>query len=159
MVETTTTAGELASVCFGMSPARNKLCRLFDRMSSYAAHGIEAWGNHLQISAQATAKRSASLAPPGSAATICLAAAISCTANWARSRTLHCGITAPIFLLANTVFFHSELGIAAINQLLVWPLVSGVTSLAFLLEWRYGSRRWRDMIPYYQAVLGCRNQR
>jgi uncharacterized membrane protein YgdD (TMEM256/DUF423 family) len=75
-----------------------------------------------------------------SAATICIAVAIGCAANWVRNRTMHCGITAPAFLVAGTVFLLSDMGILAINQALVWPIVAIVTGLAFLLEWRYSYR-------------------
>jgi hypothetical protein len=74
-----------------------------------------------------------------SAATICLAVAIGCAANWVRNRTLHCAITAPVFLVAGTEFLLSEMGTLAINPLLVWPIVAIVTGLAFLLEWRYSN--------------------
>ena len=66
--------------------------------------------------------------------------AIGCAANWLRNRTLHCAITAPVFLVAGTVFLLSEMGTFAINQRLVWPIVAIVTVLAFLLEWRFAAR-------------------
>jgi hypothetical protein len=39
-----------------------------------------------------------------SAATVLLAAAVGCVANWFRNRTLHCGITAPLFLVGGVAF-------------------------------------------------------
>lgn len=75
-----------------------------------------------------------------SAATICFAVAIGCAANWGRNRTLHCAITAPVFLIAGMVFLLSDMGVLAINQLFVWSIVAIVTGLAFLLEWRFAAR-------------------
>jgi undecaprenyl pyrophosphate phosphatase UppP len=75
-----------------------------------------------------------------SAATICLAMAVGCAANWARNRTLHCAITAPVFLVAGTVFLLSEVGALAIDQRWVWLIVAIATGLAFLLEWRFAAR-------------------
>jgi uncharacterized membrane protein YgdD (TMEM256/DUF423 family) len=74
------------------------------------------------------------------AATICLAVAIGCAANWFRNRTLHCAITAPVFLVAGTVLLVSEMGTFAINERLVWQIVAIVTGLAFLAEWFYSTR-------------------
>jgi hypothetical protein len=72
-----------------------------------------------------------------SAATICLAVAIGCGVNWLRNRTLHCGITGPLFLIVGAVFLLSDMRIFTINPWMVWPIVVIVTGLSFLLEWRY----------------------
>src|SRR3982074_1464383 len=46
-----------------------------------------------------------------SAVTILLAAAVSCAANRFRNRTLHCGITAPVFLAGGVAFLLSDMRI------------------------------------------------
>ena len=74
-----------------------------------------------------------------SAATILFAMAIGCVANWFRNRTLHCGITGPLFLIAAVLFLLSDVSIAHVNSLLVWPFVLLGVGIAFLLEWRYAS--------------------
>jgi hypothetical protein len=78
-----------------------------------------------------------------SAATILFAAAAGCLANWARNRTLHCGITGPVFLIAGGAFVLPALSHFRLNTSWVWPFVAIGASLAFLLEWRYAKRRPR----------------
>jgi hypothetical protein len=75
-----------------------------------------------------------------SAATICLAVAIGCGANWLRNRTLHCGITGPLFLLAGAAFLLSDMHIFPTSPSVVWSIVAVVAGLSFLLEWRYAAR-------------------
>ncbi len=74
-----------------------------------------------------------------SPATILLAMAIGCVANWLRNRTFHCGITGPLLLIAAVVFLLSEVSMVHVNSLLVWPFVLIGVCTAFLLEWRYSS--------------------
>ncbi len=75
-----------------------------------------------------------------SAATILFAMAIGCVANWFKNRTLHCGITGPLFLIAAVLFLLSDVSMAHVNSLLVWPFVLIGVGIAFLLEWRYARR-------------------
>jgi hypothetical protein len=44
-----------------------------------------------------------------SAATILFAAAIGCLANWLKNRTIHCGVTGPLFLVGAFVFLLSDI--------------------------------------------------
>lgn len=74
------------------------------------------------------------------AATICLAIAIGCIANWLRNRTLHCAITAPLFLIAGAVFLVSDTRILPIHPRFVWPILAILTGCAFFLEWRFAAR-------------------
>jgi hypothetical protein len=67
--------------------------------------------------------------------------AIGCGANWITNRTLHCAITGPLFLIAAVVFLLSDVSVAHVNSLLVWPFVLIGVGIAFLLEWRYAQRR------------------
>jgi hypothetical protein len=87
---------------------------------------------------------------PGSASTLLLAAGIGCVANWSKNRTFHCGITAPLLLIAGTVFLLSDIGILNVPPRIVWAVVGAGVCVAFLLEWRYASadpspsnNRWR----------------
>ncbi len=70
-------------------------------------------------------------------ATVLLAMAIGCVANWFRNRTFHCAITAPLFLIAALVFLLFDVTRTHVNSALVWPLVLIGVGIAFLLEWRY----------------------
>jgi len=86
----------------------------------------------------------------GSASTILLAAGIGCVANWTRNRTFHCGITAPLLLIAGTVFLLSDIGILNVPPRIVWIIVGAGVCVAFALEWKYASsdpspsnNRWR----------------
>ena len=74
-----------------------------------------------------------------SAATILFAMAIGCAANWLKNRTLHCGITGPLFLIAALVFLLSDVMMTHVNNFFVWPFVLIGVGIAFLLEWRYTS--------------------
>lgn len=75
-----------------------------------------------------------------SGATILLAAAIGCFANWFKNRTFHCGITAWIFLAGAVVFLLTDLDVIQIEPRFVWALIGAGTLFAFILEWRFASR-------------------
>lgn len=75
-----------------------------------------------------------------SAATICLAVAIGCLANWIRNRTLHCAFTGPLFFVAGALFLLSAVGALRINPEIIWPILAILTGIAFLMEWRYTAR-------------------
>jgi hypothetical protein len=64
-----------------------------------------------------------------------LAMAAGCVANWLRNRTLHCGITAPLFLIASVISLLSEMHAIYLDSHLVWPFVLTGVVIAFLLEW------------------------
>src|SRR5260370_17947354 len=70
-------------------------------------------------------------------ATVLLAMAIGCVANWFRNRTFHCAITAPLFLIAALVFLLFDVTRTHVNSALVWPLVLIGVGIEFLLYWRY----------------------
>ena len=71
------------------------------------------------------------------AATILLAMAIGCAANWLRNRTFHCAITGPLFLIGGAVFLFSGALSIRVNTPWVWAFVFIGVGVAFLLEWRY----------------------
>lgn len=77
---------------------------------------------------------------PEGASTILIAMGIGCVANWMRNRTFHCGITAPLLLIAGMVFLLSDAQTIRVEPRFVWPFVAIGTALAFLLEWRYAGR-------------------
>ena len=78
-----------------------------------------------------------------SATTICFAVAIGCVVNWVRNRTLRCGITGPLFLIAGVLFLLSGMDVLAVSPRLIWTIVVISTGAAVLLEWRYSARTWR----------------
>ena len=75
------------------------------------------------------------------ASTALFAAGLGCIANWAKNRSFHCGITAPLFLIPAILFVLSDQRMAHINTRLVWSLVALGTGIAFLLEWRFAARQ------------------
>jgi hypothetical protein len=85
-----------------------------------------------------------------SASTILLAAGIGCVANWMKNRTLHCSITAPLLLIAGTLFLLSDVTILNVPARLVWAVLGAGICVAFLLEWKYApagpspsNNRWK----------------
>lgn len=75
------------------------------------------------------------LRPYGDALTL-TALALACAVNFGRNRTLHCGLTAPFFLLAALVAFLIERGVWNIDSSILWGVVLIGVALAFALEWR-----------------------
>ena len=69
-------------------------------------------------------------------AVIFFAVGIGCVANWIRNRTLHCLITAPLFLTLGALFLLSNLRIAAVDSRLLWCVAFIGTAAAFFFEWR-----------------------
>jgi hypothetical protein len=76
-------------------------------------------------------------------ATVCLLAmGGACVINYARNRTLHCVITAPVFLLAAGVMALSEAGLWHISDRFLWGVVVVGVAIAFRIESRtVGGRR------------------
>jgi hypothetical protein len=72
-----------------------------------------------------------------SAATIFLAMAIGCCANWLRNRTLHCVIAGPLFLIVGFLLLLSDLNAIRVSREWLWPSVVIGVGFSFLLEWRY----------------------
>lgn len=75
-----------------------------------------------------------------SAATILLAMAVGCFANWFRNRTFHCAITGPLFLLLGLASLLMELRVIQLDSRWIWPVVLLGAGVAYLLEWRYARR-------------------
>ena len=77
---------------------------------------------------------------PEGAGTILTGLGVGCVVNWVRNRTFHCGITAPLLLIAGMAFVLSDAQAIRVEPRFVWPLVAIGTAAAFLLEWRYAPR-------------------
>jgi hypothetical protein len=67
---------------------------------------------------------------------ILFALAAACFVNFGRNRTLHCGITGPLFLLAALAAASIESGAWRFDMTVVWGLVLFGVGLAFVIEWR-----------------------
>lgn len=75
-----------------------------------------------------------------SGATVLLAAAIGCFANWLKNRTFHCSITAWIFLAGGLALLAANTALIEVEPRLVWLTVAVGTGVAFYLEWQYARR-------------------
>ena len=60
----------------------------------------------------------------------------ACFVNYGRIRTLHCGLTGPLFLIAAVVALLIEAGIWGVDHDVLWGGVLIGVALAFLIEWR-----------------------
>ena len=60
----------------------------------------------------------------------------ACFINFGRNRTLHCGLTGPLFLAAAIVAALIEAGIWEVSEEALWAVVLVGVALAFLIEWR-----------------------
>src|SRR5688500_2039543 len=74
--------------------------------------------------------------------TLLLAAlGVACFINFGRNRTLHCGLTGPLFLVAAIVAVLIEAGIWDVGEEALWGVVLVGVALAFLVEWRVVGRQ------------------
>jgi hypothetical protein len=67
--------------------------------------------------------------------TLLVALAAACFVNFGRNRTLHCGLTGPLFLIAAVVALLIEAGIWGVDHDVLWGVVLIGVALAFLIEW------------------------
>ena len=65
----------------------------------------------------------------------------ACFINFGRNRTLHCGLTGPLFLVAAIVAVLIEAGISDVGEEALWGVVLVGVALAFLVEWRVVGRQ------------------
>ena len=65
-----------------------------------------------------------------------VALAAACFVNYGRNRTLHCGLTGPLFLIAAVVALLIEAGVWRVDQDVLWGVVLIGVALAFLIEFR-----------------------
>ena len=64
----------------------------------------------------------------------------ACFINFGRNRTLHCGLTGPLFLLAAIAAALIEAGLWDVSDEALWGVVLVGVALAFLIEWRVVGR-------------------
>jgi hypothetical protein len=64
----------------------------------------------------------------------------ACFINFGRNRTLHCGLTGPLFLVAAIVAALIEAGIWDVSEEALWGVVLVGVAIAFLIEWRVVGR-------------------
>ncbi|MGH9159929.1 MAG: hypothetical protein ACRD2X_08080 [Vicinamibacteraceae bacterium] len=69
----------------------------------------------------------------------------ACFINFGRNRTLHCGITGPLFLLGAVVAALIEADAWAFDLSTVWGVVLIGVGVALVIEWRTVGQRDRDM--------------
>lgn len=75
--------------------------------------------------------------------TILVALAAACFVNFGRNRTLHCGLTGPLFLIGAVVALLIEAGIWNVDPDVLWGIVLAGVALAFLIEWRIVGQQGR----------------
>lgn len=80
--------------------------------------------------------------PYGDTVTL-VALAAACLVNFGRNRTLHCGITGPLFVTAAIVALLGEAGVWHIDENILWVVVLAGVLLAFIVEWRLAGRQNR----------------
>jgi hypothetical protein len=66
---------------------------------------------------------------------------VACFINFGRNRTLHCGLTGPLFLGAALVAALMEAGVWGVPENALWGVVLVGVALAFLIEWRVVGRQ------------------
>jgi len=76
--------------------------------------------------------------------TLLIALAAACFVNFGRNRTLHCGLTGPLFLIAAVVALLIEAEIWRVDPDVLWGVVLIGVALAFFIEWRTVGRRGSD---------------
>jgi hypothetical protein len=67
---------------------------------------------------------------------ILVALAAACAVNFWRNRTLHCGITGPLFLVGAVAAALIEAGAWRFDLAIVWGVVLLGVGIAFIVEWR-----------------------
>jgi hypothetical protein len=65
----------------------------------------------------------------------------ACFINFGRNRTLHCGLTGPLFLVAAIVAVLMEAGVWNVNEDALWGVVLVGVVPAYLIEWRAVGRQ------------------
>lgn len=67
--------------------------------------------------------------------------AAACFVNFGRNRTLHCGLTGPLFLGGAVVALLMEAGMWNVDQSVLWGVVVVGVAVAFVIEWRTVGRQ------------------
>ena len=66
---------------------------------------------------------------------ILVALAAACLINFGRNRTLHCGMTGPLFILGAVAAALIEAGTWQFDMAIVWGVVLLGVGIAFFIEW------------------------
>jgi hypothetical protein len=66
---------------------------------------------------------------------------VACFANFARNRTLHCGLSGPIFVVGALVAAAVEAGVWDLDLRVIWGILLAAVAGALLIEWRTVGRR------------------
>lgn len=72
---------------------------------------------------------------------ILVSLAAACFVNFGRNRTLHCGLTGPLFVVGAAVALLMEAGLWNVDPSVLWGVVLLGVCLAFLIEWRTAGRQ------------------
>jgi hypothetical protein len=67
---------------------------------------------------------------------ILMALGAACVINFGRNRTLHCGLTGPLFVIGAIVAALIEAGAWQFDMRIVWGAVLLGVGVAFAIEWR-----------------------
>jgi hypothetical protein len=67
---------------------------------------------------------------------ILVALAAACVVNFGCNRTVHCGITGPLFLLGAVAAALIEGGAWQFDMAIIWGVVLVGVAIAFIIEWR-----------------------
>ena len=65
-----------------------------------------------------------------------VALGLACVINFGRNRTVRCGLTGPLFLVAAAVAALVESGLWSANLDIIWGVVLIGIAIAFFVEWR-----------------------
>jgi hypothetical protein len=72
---------------------------------------------------------------------VLVALGAACVINFGRNRTLHCGLTGPLFVAAAVAAALIEGGVWRVDTVMVWGVVLFAVGLALFIEWRTVGRR------------------
>lgn len=72
---------------------------------------------------------------------ILVALAAACLINFGRNRTLHCGMTGPLFILGAVAAGLIEAGTWQFDMAIVWGVVLLGVGISFIIEWRTVGQR------------------
>jgi hypothetical protein len=72
---------------------------------------------------------------------ILVALGAACVINFGRNRTLHCGITGPLFVVGAIAAASIEAGVWQLDMSIVWGAVLLGVAIGFAMEWRMAGRR------------------
>lgn len=73
---------------------------------------------------------------------ILVALGAACVINFNRNRTLHCGVTGPLFVLGAVAAGLIEAGAWQFDMAWVWGVVLVGVGIAFVIEWRTVGRHY-----------------